>query len=74
MDKKVAILFNGLSNFLMYNCHHLKNDFIDKVEGGDVCEYELKNANYIHEYGLYIPNHPFLKKEEIEKICELVNK
>ena len=38
------------------------------------CDYkiaeELINANYIHDFGLYVGNHPELDKEEIVNLCE----
>ena len=35
---------------------------------------ELPNVSMIDRYGFYIPNHPNLKKQEIEFICNIVNK
>jgi CDP-6-deoxy-D-xylo-4-hexulose-3-dehydrase len=34
----------------------------------------VPNADYLHKYGLYLPNNHELKKEEIIFICEIVNK
>jgi CDP-6-deoxy-D-xylo-4-hexulose-3-dehydrase len=34
----------------------------------------LENASYFHNNGMYLPNHPKLKKSDIEFICEIVNK
>jgi CDP-6-deoxy-D-xylo-4-hexulose-3-dehydrase len=31
------------------------------------------NAELIDKCGMYIPNHPYLKEEEIRKMCEIVN-
>lgn len=33
----------------------------------------LKNADYIHFYGLYTGNYPTLEKEKILKLCDLLN-
>ena len=33
----------------------------------------LKNVNYIHDFGLYVGNHPELKKEDIIKLCDGLN-
>ena len=35
---------------------------------------DLKNANIVDEYGLYLPNNQSITIEEIEFICEIVNK
>ena len=41
------------------------------------CDYkiaeELINANYIHDFGLYVGNHPELDKEEIVNLCDKLN-
>jgi len=34
---------------------------------------ELPNVSIIDKYGFYVPNHPQLKKEEIFKICNIIN-
>jgi CDP-6-deoxy-D-xylo-4-hexulose-3-dehydrase len=33
----------------------------------------LDNSNYIHDYGLYLGNHPELEEEQIIKLCERLN-
>ena len=35
--------------------------------------YELENVNHIHEYGLYVGNHPELSSEQIIDLCEKLN-
>ena len=35
--------------------------------------HDLTNVNYIHDYGLYIGNHPELNKEEIIYLCDKLN-
>jgi len=35
---------------------------------------DLPNAKIVHDYGLYIPNNHQLKREEMDKIIEIVNK
>ena len=37
-----------------------------------VCE-TLDNADHIHDYGLYVGNHPELKMEQIIKLCRKLN-
>jgi len=39
----------------------------------DIVTHDLKNVNYIHEYGLYIGNHPELVVEDIIKLCRGLN-
>ena len=34
---------------------------------------ELPNVTEIDKYGFYVPNHPKLKQEEIEYICDIIN-
>ena len=34
---------------------------------------KLKNANKVHHYGLYLPNHHKLEEDDISYICEVVN-
>ena len=34
----------------------------------------LDNVNHIHDFGLYIGNHPELTREQILKLCEELNK
>lgn len=34
----------------------------------------LPNAEKVDKYGFYIPNHPYLEKQEIEFICSIINK
>lgn len=33
----------------------------------------LDNANDIHKYGMYIPNHPELTNDDLNRICNIVN-
>jgi CDP-6-deoxy-D-xylo-4-hexulose-3-dehydrase len=35
--------------------------------------HDLTNVNYIHEYGLYVGNHPELGKDEIIYLCDKLN-
>jgi len=35
---------------------------------------ELPNVTDVDRYGFYVPNHPKLKKEEIEFVCDVINK
>jgi len=34
---------------------------------------ELKNSNYIHDYGLYIGNHTDLSEQQIKNLCARLN-
>jgi CDP-6-deoxy-D-xylo-4-hexulose-3-dehydrase len=34
----------------------------------------FKNADFIDKYGFYVPNHPELIKEEIDLVCDIINK
>jgi len=34
----------------------------------------LINAERVHNYGLYLPNNPDMSEDDIEFICEIVNK
>jgi len=35
--------------------------------------HDLTNVNYIHDFGLYIGNHPELDKDEIINLCDMLN-
>ena len=35
--------------------------------------HDLTNVNYIHEYGLYVGNHPELDKDGIILLCDKLN-
>ena len=35
--------------------------------------HDLENVNHIHDYGLYVGNHPELSRDEIEKLCYNLN-
>jgi len=35
--------------------------------------YDLSNVNHIHDFGLYIGNHPELTREKITNLCEKLN-
>ena len=43
------------------------------LEGYDVVKHDLLNVDYIHDFGLYIGNHPELKVEDIIDLCEGLN-
>jgi len=43
------------------------------LEGYDVVRHDLSNVDYIHDYGLYIGNHPELKVEDIIDLCKGLN-
>ena len=46
---------------------------ISEIEKYDFVEHNLDNVNHIHDYGLYIGNHPELSRDEIEKLCYNLN-
>ena len=35
---------------------------------------DLPNVTKVDEYGFYVPNHPKLTDDEIEYICNIINK
>ena len=43
------------------------------LEKYDFIEHNLDNVNHIHEYGLYIGNHPELEDEKIVKLANKLN-
>ena len=43
------------------------------LEGYDVIKHDLKNVDHIHDYGLYIGNHPELTVEQIVDLCGKLN-
>ena len=43
------------------------------LEKYDFKVYDLENVNHIHDYGLYVGNHPELSRDEIEKLCYNLN-
>ena len=44
------------------------------LEKYDFIADNLDNVNHIHDFGLYIGNHPELIREQILKLCEELNK
>ena len=47
-----------------------RQPYLDKY---DFVEHNLDNVNHIHEYGLYIGNHPELEDEKIVKLANKLN-
>ena len=43
------------------------------LEKYSVVSHELENVNHIHDYGLYVGNHPELTSEQIINLCEKLN-
>ena len=43
------------------------------LEQYDFVTHELTNMDYIHEYGLYIGNHPELNQDDIINLCKELN-
>ncbi len=43
------------------------------LENYEFVEYNLDNVNHIHDFALYIGNHPELEKEQIINLCEELN-
>ncbi len=54
---------------------HRQPFFIKNMTSHECSELEdnLTFANVVDNYGLYVPNHPKLEKEDIDKICKIVN-
>ena len=47
-----------------------RQPYLDKYK---FIEHDLSNVDHIHDFGLYIGNHPELKTEDIIKLCEELN-
>ena len=43
------------------------------LEKYSVVSHELENVNHIHDYGLYVGNHPEFTSEQIINLCEKLN-
>tara|TARA_A100001011_G_scaffold64341_1_gene64964 strand:- start:10444 stop:11607 length:1164 start_codon:yes stop_codon:yes gene_type:complete len=43
------------------------------LEKYDFVEHDLKNVDHIHDFGLYVGNHPELTTEQIGNLCEELN-
>ena len=43
------------------------------LESYEFRAYDLKNINHIHDFGLYIGNHPELNNEQIVDLCQRLN-
>ena len=43
------------------------------LENYDIVTYDLKNVNHIHDFGLYVGNHPELTEKQIINLCEKLN-
>ncbi len=35
---------------------------------------QLKNADIVDKFGMYVPNHPSMTEEDIKKVCEIINR
>lgn len=44
-----------------------------KEENGLTIKEDLPIAEMIHRFGMYLPNHPFIKEDELSLICKCVN-
>ena len=44
------------------------------LEKYDFVEHGLENVDHIHDFGLYVGNHPELTNEQITDICLELNK
>ena len=60
-----------VKNFL--DSLNLSDLFEDSRDEESQQQENLDNANHIHDYGLYIGNHPELDKTEIIKLCRKLN-
>ena len=47
-----------------------RQPYLDKY---DFIEHDLSNVDHIHDFGLYVGNHPELSKPQIKKLCEGLN-
>ena len=47
-----------------------RQPYLDKYK---FIEHDLSNVDHIHDFGLYIGNHPELKTEDIINLCEELN-
>ena len=81
LQNKDKNLFKGCCNLLEYEKVEYR---IGTAGGGNQARqpylenykffsYEFKNFNHIHEYGLYVGNHPELSSEQIIDLCEKLN-
>ena len=81
LQNKDKNLFKGCCNLLEYEKVEYR---IGTAGGGNQARqpylenytffsYELENVNHIHEYGLYVGNHPELSSEQIIDLCEKLN-
>lgn len=43
------------------------------LEKYDIVTHDLKNVNHIHDFSLYVGNHPELSKEQIINLCRKLN-
>ena len=43
------------------------------LEKYDFITYDLTNVNHIHDFGLYVGNHPELLSHDIETLCRKLN-
>ena len=43
------------------------------LDGYKFIEHDLSNVDHIHDFGLYIGNHPELVETDIVKLCEELN-
>jgi CDP-6-deoxy-D-xylo-4-hexulose-3-dehydrase len=43
------------------------------LEKYDIVTHDLRNVNHIHDFGLYVGNHPELSKEQIINLCRKLN-
>jgi CDP-6-deoxy-D-xylo-4-hexulose-3-dehydrase len=70
-DKIVKALIKNKIETRPLVCGNMgKQPFIKDAE----CIVYDKNAKIVDKYGLYLPNHPDLKQDQIEFICDIVNK
>jgi CDP-4-dehydro-6-deoxyglucose reductase, E1 len=47
-----------------------RQPYLEKYE---IITHDLNNVNHIHDYALYVGNHPELKKEQIINLCRRLN-
>ena len=81
LKEKDLNLFNDCCKLLTYENveyrvgtagggNQARQPYLDKY---NFVEHDLSNVNHIHDFGLYIGNHPELNKKQIVNLCEELN-
>ena len=54
----------------MLSSDEFRDSYLDKY---DFIAHDLSNVDHIHDFGLYIGNHPELVDEDIVNLCKELN-